>query len=54
MSLWEKMAALSKGSGSAEFLSTHPSDQTRIADLTAMLPKVAQVQPEGKQGKAAK
>ncbi|WP_200955532.1 M48 family metallopeptidase [Massilia sp. Root418] len=54
VSVWEKMAKLSKGSGPAEFLSTHPSDQTRIADLTAMLPKVAQLQPDGKQGKAAK
>jgi predicted Zn-dependent protease len=48
VSVWEKMAKLSKGSGPAEFLSTHPSDQTRIADLTAMLPKVEQLQADSK------
>ncbi|HEX8614443.1 MAG TPA: M48 family metallopeptidase [Telluria sp.] len=41
VSVWEKMAAASGGSGRAEFLSTHPSDATRIASLTAMQPRVA-------------
>lgn len=35
---WERMAAGSKGS-SPEWLSTHPSDETRIADLNKQLPK---------------
>lgn len=39
--VWEKMAAVNKGSGKpAEFLSTHPSDASRIAALTGMMPKV--------------
>ncbi|NHZ66212.1 M48 family metallopeptidase [Massilia genomosp. 1] len=52
MSVWEKMAAASGGAGNAEFLSTHPSDSTRIASLTAMQPRVtplyeAATKPEG-------
>ena len=35
----EKMAKLGSGS-SPEFLSTHPSDSSRIANLQAQLPKV--------------
>lgn len=34
---WERMAA--GGSGTPEFLSTHPSDQTRINNLNANMPK---------------
>ncbi|WP_233702082.1 M48 family metallopeptidase [Iodobacter ciconiae] len=39
VSLWQKMAAASKGQP-AEFLSTHPSNQTRIQDLQARIPAV--------------
>ncbi|WP_410499799.1 M48 family metallopeptidase [Chitinibacter sp. S2-10] len=39
VTLWQKMAAASKGS-SPEFLSTHPSSQTRIAELEAKIPVV--------------
>ncbi|STR44828.1 M48 family metallopeptidase [Iodobacter fluviatilis] len=39
VSLWQKMAAASKGQP-AEFLSTHPSNQTRIQDLQAKIPAV--------------
>ncbi len=35
---WERMAAGSKGS-TPEWLSTHPSDQTRISDLNKNMPK---------------
>jgi predicted Zn-dependent protease len=35
--LWERMAAKGK-SGTPEFMSTHPSDATRIAQLRAWLP----------------
>jgi predicted Zn-dependent protease len=39
--LWQNMAKLSGGSGQAapaEFMSTHPSNQTRIKQLTEHLP----------------
>ncbi|MDW5415325.1 M48 family metallopeptidase [Iodobacter sp. CM08] len=39
VSLWQKMAAASQGQP-AEFLSTHPSNQTRIQDLQAKIPTV--------------
>ncbi len=46
VSVWEKMAAAEKkGTGKSAFLSTHPTHATRIAELTAMLPKVAGLQP---------
>ncbi|GBU29412.1 peptidase M48 [Treponema sp. R8-4-B8] len=34
---WERMAA--KGGGTIEFLSTHPSDKTRIKQLKALIPE---------------
>lgn len=36
--LWERMKAQSKG-GPPEFLSTHPSEERRIANLTAWIPE---------------
>lgn len=39
VSVWEKMGQASKGAP-LEFLSTHPSGATRIADIRAMLPTV--------------
>ena len=39
VSLWKKMAAAG-GGGSLEFLSTHPSDETRMKDIESLLPKV--------------
>ncbi len=36
---WGRMAAKSSGKSKPEFLSTHPSDATRIADLKALLPE---------------
>jgi predicted Zn-dependent protease len=36
---WEKMSAQS-GANVPEILSTHPSDETRIADITAFLPEI--------------
>jgi predicted Zn-dependent protease len=38
---WERMAALG-GGGTPEFLSTHPSDETRIKQLEAWLPEAKQ------------
>lgn len=40
VTLWQKMGALSSGSGQPEFLSTHPSPASRSADLTAAAEKV--------------
>ncbi len=34
---WERMSAQSGGGAPPEFLSTHPSDQTRIADINARM-----------------
>ncbi|MBY0498381.1 MAG: M48 family metallopeptidase [Nitrosomonas sp.] len=39
ITLWQKMAQASQGEQPAEFLSTHPSHETRIEDLRALLPK---------------
>jgi len=39
VNVWRKMAKVQQ-SQQAEFLSTHPSSSTRIAELQALLPKV--------------
>jgi predicted Zn-dependent protease len=39
ISFWQRMAAKSGGSSMPEFLSTHPSDKTRIEKLRAALPE---------------
>lgn len=36
---WERMSANSKGQAPPEFMSTHPSDATRIANLKKLIPK---------------
>lgn len=36
---WQRMSANKKGGGSPEFLSTHPSDETRINDLKKLIPE---------------
>jgi len=36
---WKRMAAAKQGGSPPEFLSTHPSDQTRINDITAWIPE---------------
>ncbi|MFB0910465.1 MAG: M48 family metallopeptidase, partial [Flavobacterium sp.] len=38
IAFWTRMAASSNGEAPPEFLSTHPSDATRIANLKAMIP----------------
>jgi predicted Zn-dependent protease len=39
VAFWERMAAAGNGQKPLEFLSTHPSDATRIADLKAFMPE---------------
>jgi predicted Zn-dependent protease len=56
ITLWQKMAKLGGSGGTPEFLSTHPSDQSRIHDLQASVPRVmplyqAAAQSNGKSGK---
>ncbi|MBC7458769.1 MAG: M48 family metallopeptidase [Bdellovibrionaceae bacterium] len=40
VNLWKKMAVYSGGNKPMALLSTHPADDKRIADITALLPKV--------------
>jgi predicted Zn-dependent protease len=39
VALWERMAQMSGGGGPAEFMSTHPSNETRIDQLKKWLPE---------------
>jgi predicted Zn-dependent protease len=39
VTLWQKMSKLSSG-GPPEFLSTHPSGESRIRELEALVPRV--------------
>jgi predicted Zn-dependent protease len=36
---WQRMGDAKKGGGPPEFLSTHPSDKTRIKDIQKHLPE---------------
>jgi predicted Zn-dependent protease len=36
---WERMTAQSGGQQPPEFMSTHPSHETRISDLNDLMPK---------------
>ncbi|SMB98513.1 peptidase M48 Ste24p [Hymenobacter roseosalivarius DSM 11622] len=36
---WQRMAARSNGASPPEFLSTHPSNETRISDIQSLLPE---------------
>jgi predicted Zn-dependent protease len=39
VSFWKRMAASSNGKKPPEFMSTHPSDERRIAQLESWLPE---------------
>lgn len=39
VTFWERMSAQSAGQSMPEFLSTHPSDATRMANLKALIPE---------------
>lgn len=49
-SFWERMAAKSGGSAPPEFTSTHPSNETRISDLKANMPKAMEYYRASKSG----
>jgi predicted Zn-dependent protease len=55
VTLWQKMAQLGGGAQTPQWLSTHPSDQTRIAQLKALAPKMMPYyQASGASGGAAR
>jgi len=39
LTFWQRMAAASGGNKPAEFMSTHPSDETRIANIRRLIPE---------------
>jgi predicted Zn-dependent protease len=39
--VWQKMLKATQGKNPPEFLSTHPSGETRIEQLSALMPAVA-------------
>jgi len=47
VSVWKKMMSAEQG-GTPQFLSTHPSPQTRIKDLEALVPKVMPIYQKNK------
>ncbi|MBC8320506.1 MAG: M48 family metallopeptidase [Bacteroidetes bacterium] len=48
---WERMSKSSKGHKPPEFLSTHPSDQTRIDNLNSCIPEAMEYYNKSKKGK---
>jgi predicted Zn-dependent protease len=39
IAFWQRMAAQNKGGAQPEFLSTHPADATRIANIQNLIPE---------------
>ena len=54
ITLWQKMSKESQGKNPPEFLSTHPSNENRIKDLSALIPKVMPLYEAAKRGSATK
>ncbi len=46
---WKRMSSGSEGKQPPEFISTHPSHETRIADLNAMMPEAMKYYSQSKQ-----
>jgi predicted Zn-dependent protease len=40
IAFWQKMSATSGNSGGSDFMSTHPSDSKRIAEIQRHLPEM--------------
>lgn len=49
LKLWQRMNAAQKGSAPPEFVSTHPSDQTRQGNLSQWLPEAERVYAQAPQ-----
>lgn len=43
IAFWSRMSASSGGGGTPEFMSTHPSDATRIANLKSLIPQAKEM-----------
>ena len=54
ITLWQKMSKESQGKNPPEFLSTHPSNENRIKDLSALIPKVMPLYEAAKRNSATK
>ena len=54
ITLWQKMSKESQGKSPPEFLSTHPSNENRIKELSALIPKVMPLYEAAKRGNATK
>ena len=54
ITLWQKMSKESQGKNPPEFLSTHPSNENRIKELSALIPKVMPLYEAAKRDNLAK
>lgn len=54
ITLWQKMSKESQGKNPPEFLSTHPSNENRIKELSALIPKVMPLYEAAKGENASK
>lgn len=54
ITLWQKMSKESQDKNPPEFLSTHPSNENRIKELSALIPKVMPLYEAAKRGNATK
>ena len=54
ITLWQKMSKESQGKNPPEFLSTHPSNENRIKELSALIPKVMPLYEAAKQERLTK